>query len=149
MKNRILRAWVKKQEKYYQVKQINFASKTITVKDFLIKEKTFKFNEVVLERYTRLADMKERQICEGDILHWHNPTNFSVDNYGIVRWLTISFLLDTSGKWALYKPAHFLENYACRMEIVGNIHQNPELLQKNIWDSTADNVWKKFGGLNG
>jgi uncharacterized phage protein (TIGR01671 family) len=72
-----------------------------------------------LMQYTGLKDTKGKEIYEGDILTSINSSNI------VVCWDEIP------GRWVGHDKKHFNEDlyyYNCG-EIIGNIHENPELLK--------------------
>jgi uncharacterized phage protein (TIGR01671 family) len=83
----------------------------------------------VVEQFTGLKDSNNKDIYEGDIVKALSSDNKYLS---IVRWD------DGDGRWAfqslLSKSMSYCYNltYGCsRWEIVGNIHENPELLDKS------------------
>ncbi|HCJ4342729.1 TPA: hypothetical protein NR338_001751 [Listeria innocua] len=78
----------------------------------------YSFNDVVLMQYTGLKDKSDNKIFEGDI-GWdeHNEC------YGVVKFEEGKFL------YVWENIAEDLWEVADCIEIYGNIHENPELLE--------------------
>ena len=86
-------------------------------------------------QYTGLTDKNGVRIFEGDILKSTikiidcDDEGFSISHYdeediGIVEWIKDGFMIaHKSGTWAR-------SFYGCENYVIGNIHDNPELLQK-------------------
>lgn len=77
----------------------------------------------ILEQYTGLRDKNGKEIYEGDIVKtaigdWL-PCNYTV-GYGDGYWFPLVEIEDGYNAIDRYRPENF--------EIVGNIHENPELL---------------------
>lgn len=71
--------------------------------------------------YTTLTDKNDRMIFEGDIVSLKHFENFYA-----VTFHQGEFTFDNHGDW--YAMSWFL---AHNIEVIGNIHDNPELLEKN------------------
>lgn len=77
---------------------------------------------VAVERYTGLKDKNDKEIYEGDILSEHNGD------------ITGEIIQQASGTWLIRwiggsetdTTVLFEEHYLC--DVIGNIHENPELL---------------------
>ena len=135
------RAWSKEYKKIGKVESIDFGDKTIAfdyefykniyqrnyhsefeeitlmLNDAIYKDCFFDFEEVELMQYTGLKDTEDVEIYEGDIVKFHNKS------YEI-KWMFSGFYLhDPKGG--------FIELAECDecCEIVGNIYENPELLE--------------------
>ena len=85
----------------------------------------------VLEQYTGLKDKNGKDIYEGDILAWHSNIYRKHDWVGLVLYRGAGFAVQESDK--SYSSPEWLE-CACRkdaniIEVIGNIHKNPELLE--------------------
>ena len=78
-----------------------------------------------VSQFTGLTDKNDKKIFEGDIVEHHIQGNILV-NRGVVNWDEKSarwaYQLNTMNPcFALYNPSAF--------EVIGNIHDNPELLE--------------------
>ena len=75
-------------------------------------------------QYTGLTDKNGKRIFEGDIVVGRDYTD--EDGYGVVEWYDGAFEVG-NGEWC----GTFHENYYGKeFEVIGNIHDNPELLKE-------------------
>lgn len=80
---------------------------------------------VVLEQYTDLEDKNSKEIYEGDIVDYNNDG----ECIGVVKYDAPEFYLDADAtNWARM----FLKG-APHQKVIGNIHENPELLEEEKW----------------
>ncbi|NIQ92541.1 hypothetical protein GWN42_31275 [candidate division KSB1 bacterium] len=82
----------------------------------------------VIEQYTGLEDKNGKEIYEGDIVSWYNP--YSKKTYiGYVKWddewAGFGLFLGSSKYCEESDWYKIIES----VEIIGNIHENPELLE--------------------
>jgi uncharacterized phage protein (TIGR01671 family) len=138
------RAWMKDQKEMCEVLMINFQNNHIGVKtkDYNIiqvgslwkyTQKVARFDDVELMQYTGLKDKNGVEIYEGDILRVLN------DNIG--EYECGEVVMGGLGLWAirlcgLKVPVfEFIDNRLSivhsteRIEVIGNIYENPELLE--------------------
>lgn len=85
----------------------------------------------VLEQFTGLKDRNGKDIYEGDILAWHSNIYRKQDWIGLVKYRGAGFVVQESSR--SFSTPDWLET-ACNkdaniIEVVGNIHENPELLE--------------------
>ena len=74
----------------------------------------------VLEQCTGLKDKNGKLIYEGDIVKFKIS---SIKCVGAVRWD------ERTGGWLKDKTGQPLHTYIKSVEVIGNIHENPELLE--------------------
>lgn len=90
----------------------------------------------VLEQFTGLKDRNGKDIYEGDILAWHSNIYRKQDWVGLVQYRGAGFVVQDDPKE--FSTSTWLE-VACSkdaniVEIVGNVHENPELLEAHKHD---------------
>ena len=73
---------------------------------------------IITEQYTCLKDKNDKEVYEGDIVRMY-------DSLYLIKWSGVAFSYIASGKKEYYwlSPGKSLE-----IDIIGNIHENPELL---------------------
>lgn len=80
------------------------------------------FKYIELMQYTGLKDMREKEIYEGDIVTLHNGKYKVIFNSKEARFVLRDDEFETN--------IPFTNNNNKRMEIVGNIYENPELIKE-------------------
>ena len=120
--------WVKgayyKQEEFYGDKEN--ADIIITSKETLDNDFALEFAVVIpetIEQFTGLTDKNGTKIFEGDILNCYSANGINDFRNRVVEWSEL-FLCFKAGTSPLYGDK--LQDY----EIIGNIHDNPELLKE-------------------
>ena len=130
------RAWDKKHRKYTKVLKVYFGSDGnnlgALVEDY---ETNYAFelqaNQVELEQYTGLKDKNGEEIYEGDIVRSINTVHFEHNGYehlGVVKFqdgLYGLYCQDGDDAIAAY---YRLYSPYMRLRVIGNIHENSELL---------------------
>ena len=85
-------------------------------------EGEFLVDENTICQYTGLTDKNGKKIFEGDIVEigWYKGVVGYEDGYFLIKWNNIKFLRKDLGYWIKLVDA----------EVVGNIFDNPELLEE-------------------
>ena len=88
-------------------------------------------DEYIVEQYTGLKDKNGKEIYEGDILAWHSNIYRKQDWIGLVKYRGAGFVVQESSR--SFSTPDWLET-ACNkdaniIEVVGDIHENPELVE--------------------
>lgn len=127
MREMKLRAWDKKNKKMLDVDGINFnefgfqqfkaPAIACELPDTELSQ-IIRLSEVILLQYTGIKDKNGMEICEGDVVTFNHPNK--------AKWIVkdIIFLVSLIITWE--KTIHKTKT---EIEIIGNIHQNPELLK--------------------
>lgn len=91
---------------------------------------------LILMQYTGLKDKNEKEIYEGDIVKSKLYTsNYGKYFIGKVEYCGSSFIVDINNDsdYHIYDLDDFGENYRNNLEdleVIGNMYENPELLEK-------------------
>ena len=113
------RAWDKINKEMFNVESINFQERRV-YKDVVSYRN---FNDIELMQYTGLKDKNNKEIYEGDIVTLHNSKYKVIFNTKEARFV----LRDDEFE----SEIPFTNNNNERMEIIGNIYENSELLGEN------------------
>lgn len=124
------RAWDKQEKQMMKVSAISLENKEIGVKDFRTYH-FFRIKNIELMQYTGLKDKNGTEIYEGDIVQYH-PRHNGVPYR--VYWANESakFLIGRKGVVGqeLSSVMYNLDTGRIALEVIGNIHENPELLER-------------------
>lgn len=110
------RAWDKINKDMFNVESINFQESRVYKDTVSYRE----FNNVDIMQYTGLKDKNGKEIYEGDIVTLHNG------KYKVIFNSKESRFVLRDDEFEMNIP--FTNNNNKRMEIVGNIYENPELM---------------------
>ena len=127
-------------DRLYNVEAIHFKDKFIYVDDKHIRE-GIDFNDCKLMRYTGLKDCKGKNIYEGDIVTTfikgdginNGDIQFAYGTFGI-EWADFKQSKTLVGTWGQKHNLKRLDDDTIdtlKIEVIGNIYQNPELLEKH------------------
>lgn len=119
------RAWYKPEKKMIYNIQNEFEERIELGMDCF--SDYLKNDDFIVEQYTGIKDKNGKEIYEGDLVSCGTIDGNPV---GLVGFRT------EFGCWEVLDPKHafggenFTEHYCNEMEVVGNIHENPELLER-------------------
>ncbi|EPU26964.1 TPA: hypothetical protein VAW45_001361 [Streptococcus agalactiae] len=119
------RAWSKKFERMYDVTIIDFENGDVGLKDEYGGVAIGDIKQLILMQSTGMFDKNGVEIFDGDIVLTTRLIDYTYKDFkGVVKMLEGCWLIDT-GTDAVYLWSEIEEN-----EVVGNIYQNSELLER-------------------
>lgn len=119
------RAWSKKFERMYDVTIIDFENGDVGLKDEYGGVAIGDIKQLILMQSTGMFDKNGVEIFGGDIVLTTRLIDYTYKDFkGVVKMLEGCWLIDT-GTDAVYLWSEIEEN-----EVVGNIYQNSELLER-------------------
>lgn len=123
MENLKFRAWHKEYEEYLRISQIDLYEKVVWLFDENINDFSWSpFNELTIEQYTGLKDKNGKEIYVGDIVRYDRNIGSTIDGYRFV-------VAYEEGQVFLDHKFSECKNIDWDLvTIVGNIHENKELL---------------------
>ena len=129
------RAWDKETQTMLDVSLIDFKKSVLVGEHWDFGETNFiNFDDIHLMQSTGLKDKNGKEIFEGDILTDGHTTGV-IRNHPTLGFYTVDesskegYLSDTVGTEDFEEAKEFIRN---SIEIIGNIHENPELLKVEI-----------------
>lgn len=129
------RAWDKETQTMLDVSLIDFKKSVLVGEHWDFGETNFiNFDDIHLMQSTGLKDKNGKEIFEGDILTDGHTTGV-IRNHPTLGFYTVDesskegYLSDTVGTEDFEEAKEFIRN---SIEIIGNIHENPELLEVEI-----------------
>lgn len=111
------RAWDKLNKKMINIESINFQARRVYRDDVSYRN----FNDTELMEYTGLKDMKGKEIYEGDIVIQNNKKHRVIFDEENARFC----IRDDEFELGIT----FINHNNERMEVIGNIYENPELME--------------------
>jgi len=142
------RAWDKAFKKLLPVLQIDFYNKRVLMDNGEISDTDASFEMVVLEPFTGVLDDDLDKIFEGDIIKgtsylyaYQLETGEQFDYCGAVVWNGFEYIVQdlkwsiidgirSKGSYDLSQTIHRNTFTRCTGKIIGNIHENPEMLEQ-------------------
>ena len=127
------RAWIKEENKMVIVETIDFSEKSIQylekneIIDAYLLRTTF-LEDIELMQYTGQKDKNGKEIYEGDILKYNFPYDGRLKHVSPVKFLETEASFGIKDRYENEIPLYRItaNNY---FEVVGNIYENPELLE--------------------
>ena len=102
---------------------------TVGEPDGLYKQKMTVVEESTVGQFTGLTDKNGKRVFEGDIIK-HNNTHFVVEfSSNHLGFICIDRKHKTRGGFANWRDGNWMKNVSSYIQIIGNIHDNPELLE--------------------
>lgn len=119
-----VRAWYKPYKQMCQVESLRFDEngvyRAVLIEESFYDRRLVEADEIVIEQFTGLKDKNGTKIYEGDILI--DDTGEPIE-YWVVKFADGGFVGECAGvAEALFELTN--------LEVVGNIHENPELMEK-------------------
>lgn len=117
------RAWDKETKTMYDVKSIVYTlgSMLCVNRSALFPERTLYFEDTPVMQSTGLADENGKEIFEGDVVHAYGEDTYLI---GVIEYFDNAYCI--KNKTGIYNP---LWINAEQYEIIGNIYENPEVVE--------------------
>ncbi|MGM0183466.1 hypothetical protein IGK74_002431 [Enterococcus sp. AZ150] len=121
------RAWDKHVKKIRKVTEIHFDDSLIYLKANNGKGYYCSFSDIELMQSTGLRDKNGVEIFEGDIIKTGETVDWLNEDMGVIRFLDGAFVIDYHN---LDTEFDYICNVSLPVEIIGNIYENPNLLEE-------------------
>jgi uncharacterized phage protein (TIGR01671 family) len=131
-----MRAWSKLENKYLEPEEVlSILMLAGRIDRGAAEDKKNVLGNYVLEQCTGLKDKNGKLIYEGDLINLHYFSDYTGESDNEIK--SARVYLDDCGVWcasnqkegiSIFKSSHFESGEG--IEIIGNIHENKELLEK-------------------
>ena len=129
------RAWDKESQTMYEVKSIIYTlgSMLCVNRSALFPERTLYFEDTPVMQSTGLLDKNGKEIFEGDIVEFEDADDIEnvYINQGVIEWCQGGF---TVSNRTTVTMDDLLDEDTLEVTIIGNIYENPELVEVNNVD---------------
>ena len=129
------RAWDKESQKMYEVKSIIYTlgSMLCVNRSALFPERTLYFEDTPVMQSTGLLDKNGKEIFERDIVEFEDADDIEnvYINQGVIEWCQGGF---TVSNRTTVTMDDLLDEDTLEVTIIGNIYENPELVEVNNVD---------------
>ena len=122
-----------KDQMFYEIRDIDFYDEDVTVwgchnKDCGTCDDTYKMEDVEVMQYTGCRDKDGIEIYEGDVIKDKYDKVWSVQRY-VGAFVITNKIPDSDGQESTYSYFNNLSNHHFYFEVIGNMWENPELLE--------------------
>ena len=123
------RAWDKENKKMMKVSSLSLENKEIAVRENGTYH-FFRMQNLELMQYTGLTDKNGTEIYEGDIIKYKFPYDRRLIHISPVKFLETETSFGIKDRYGNEIPLYRITtgNF---FEVIGNIYENPELLEEN------------------
>ena len=125
--------WDDKDQMFYEIRDIDFYDEDVTVwgchnKDCGTCDDTYKMEDVEVMQYTGCRDKNGLEIFEGDVIKDKYDKVWLVQRY-VGSFVITNKIPDSDGQESTYSYFNNLSNHHFYFEVIGNMWENPELLE--------------------
>ena len=122
-----------KDQMFYEIRDIDYYDKDVTVwgchhKDCGMCDDTYKMEDVEVMQYTGCRDKNGIGIYEADVIKDKYDKVWLVQRY-VGSYVITNKIPDSDGQESTYSYFNNLSNHHFYFEVIGNMWENPELLE--------------------
>lgn len=123
-----IRAWDTHEEVMNRVDYVDFVNGVIGMSNENVRDYEQPIHRVNIMQYTGCRDKNGIEIYEGDVI------KDKYDKTWLVQWYVGAFVItdkipDSDGQTSTYSHFSNVSNHHFYFEVIGNIYENPELLE--------------------